>query len=231
MKRFYKAVSVEAAEDGFLVRLDGRELRSPAKAPLRLPTRALAEALAGEWDRQGEELKPLTMPLMRLVSTATDVVPGRRDAIRREVAAYGGTDLVCYRADAPPDLVAIQAAAWDPLLAWVRMRYDAALHVTAGVVPVAQPATALKALSRAVAALDDRRLTVLQACVTATGSLVLGLALLDGRIDAAEAARLSRLDESYQARRWGEDWEETERAARVAAEIASARHLLELLPA
>lgn len=229
VKRFYKTVAVGQDADGFLIRLDARELRTPAKAPLRLPVRALADGLAAEWDRQGEDLRPSTMPLMQLVSTALDVVPEKRDLIRRELVGYAGTDLLCYRAEGPAELVALEAEAWDPLLDWLRSRYDAALRVTAGIVPVAQSPTALGTLARAVSALDDLRLATLQTIVIATGSLVLGLALLDGRLDAAEAARLARLDEAYQSERWGEDWETTERAERVAADIASARRLLDLL--
>jgi chaperone required for assembly of F1-ATPase len=231
VKRFYKTVGVEEAADGFLIRLDARELRTPAKAVLRLPTQALAEALAAEWAEQGEDLKPTTMSLMQIVSTAVDIVPARREIIRRELVGYAGTDLLCYRAETPLELAALEAAAWDPLLDWLLARYDAALQVTAGIVPITQSPNAIEALARVVAALDDAHLAILQIVVGQTGSLVLGLALLEGRIDAADAARLARLDEAYQNARWGEDWETTERAERVARDIANARRALDLLDA
>ncbi|MGE5145245.1 MAG: ATP12 family chaperone protein [Candidatus Eiseniibacteriota bacterium] len=222
MKRIYKHVAVAAGEGGFGVTLDGRPVRTPGRAPLTVASRALAEAIAEEWRAQGDTVEPETMPLTRLASTALDLVPARRPAIVGEAAAYAGTDLVCYRAEAPVELVARQQAAWQPLLDWAAGRYGAALAVTTGVVPRPQPPEALAALRRAVEAEDDLSLVALHAATVAAGSLVIALALLEGRIDAAEAFALSQLDETFQIERWGEDSEATRRRAALRDDLAHA---------
>jgi chaperone required for assembly of F1-ATPase len=233
MKRFYgKAEAVPVTEPaGFGVAIDGRILRTPAKRSMVLPTAVLAEAIAAEWQAQTDEVRPHTMPLMRLASTGLDIVEPRRAAVVDEVARYAGTDLVCYRAADPPSLVARQQAMWGPLIDWATLRYDAPLTVTSGVVPVAQPANTLRAFRTAVEAYPTLKLTALQAATAVCGSLVLALALLEGRIDAAEAFAAAQLDESFQIEQWGEDAEASKRRAALAADIEAAARFHALLRA
>lgn len=223
-KRFWKAASVVEAEGGYGIALDGRTVKTPAKAALVVPTRALAEALAAEWEAQAELVNPATMPTTRTANSAIDKVRPQRAEVAELVAAYGGTDLLCYRAEAPDALVARQEALWDPLLDWAAQALRAPLAVTRGVVPVAQSEAALAALQAEVAALDEWQLSALHDLVGITGSLVLGLAVAHGRIPVEEAWTLSRIDEDWQAEQWGLDEEAAEHAAlRRAALLDAAR--------
>jgi chaperone required for assembly of F1-ATPase len=228
MKRFYKTVSVVPAGGGFGVALDGKTIKSPAKADLVLPSRALAEAVAAEWEAQAGEVVPSSMPLMQLAATAIDKVAPNRELIIDTIAPYGGTDLLCYRAEAPAALAARQAAAWQPLLDWAMTAHDAPLTTTSGIVHQAQPEASLAALRATVAAQDDWRLTALHQATALTGSLIIGLALLAGRIDADEAFELAELDASFQIERWGEDAEAAARRAALRAELQAAQRLIAL---
>ncbi len=227
-RRFYRRVAVIAGDGGFVVALDDRPAKTPAKAILALPTAELAAAIAGEWEAQGEFVDPRTMPLTRLAATALDRVPGHRDAIIDGITAYGASDLLCYRADTPQELVVRQDHAWQPLLDWAAARWGATLTVTRGVVPVVQPASALDALRSAVAAFSDFPLTGLASAVQTTGSLIIGLALARAHIDAEAAYRLSLLDECFQAERWGIDLEAEQRRRHLADDIRSARMFIDL---
>jgi chaperone required for assembly of F1-ATPase len=229
MRRFYKAAMVEAVEGGFTVALDGKPVRTPAKAALTVASRALATAIADEWQTQANEIRPRALPLTRLASTALDLIVPRHAEIAADIAKYAGTDLVCYRAERPPDLVERQRRAWEPLIDWVALRYDAPLAVTVGVVPLPQPDTSLMALAAAVAAQDAMTLAALHLATAACGSLVLALALCEGRIDAEEAFTLSQLDESYEIEQWGEDAEQTQRRAALRDDILLAARFLALL--
>lgn len=230
IKRFYKAVAIAAQDGGVAVTLDGRAIRTPAGQPLRLPAAALAEAVAAEWQAQGDTVEPDTMPLMQLAATALDRVAAHRAAIIDELLRYAASDLLCYRAEEPADLVQRQQRVWQPLLDWAAERHGVVLCVTGGIMPVAQPEAALAALRRAMAPLDDWRLTALQAMTAATGSLLLGLALLDGRLDADHGFAAAQLDELYQAELWGDDLEAESRRSRLHADIAAAVRLVSLLP-
>ena len=229
MKRFYKEVTVAPAADGFDIRLDGRPVRTPAKAAMILPGAALADAVAAEWREQGEDIRPATMPLTALVSTTLDLTRNQREAVVAQLAAYAGTDLVCYRVAHPAELAAREARVWQPLLDWAALRYDAVLKVVTGIMPESQPEGACRALAAAVAAHDDWRLTALQVTVSACGSLVIGLALVEGRIDAAAAFEASQLHESFQIERWGEDPEAAKRRAALKDDIDGAARFLRLL--
>ncbi|MEQ9555810.1 MAG: ATP12 family protein [Rhodospirillales bacterium] len=239
MKRFYRAVTVApvvpegGADDGggeaFQILLDGRKVKSPVARVLAVPSRPLAEAVAAEWDAQSEKILPASMPLTQLAFTAIDRIAPQQAEVAARIARYGETDLLCYRATAPADLVRLQADSWDPLLAWAADDLGAALVVTDGIVPVDQPAAALAALAHAVSTLDAYRLTALAAVVQAAGSLVIGLALVRGRLDAAAAVALSQLDESYQSEKWGADKEALDRLGALQAEIAQAETFLGLL--
>lgn len=228
-RRFYKEATALADGDVWRIALDGKVVKTPARNPLSLPTRALAEAIAAEWNAQEAKVKPDSMPLMQLASTAIDRVAPDRARIVAETAGYAATDLVCYRAEGPAELVARQAAAWDPLLDWLRERYDVALQQGTGVMAIPQSDQALAALSRVVAAQDDLRLTALGVITGAAGSLAMGLAVLEGRIGPEAAAEAAQLDELYQAERWGSDPEAERRRAAQKADLVAARRFLDLL--
>lgn len=232
MKRFYKLVTAEKQPDGSaIVLLDGRRLKTPAKADFVLPGLALGEAVAAEWAAQGNEIKPHEMPLTRLAATAIDRVQAAPRHAAEEVVRYGDTDLLSYRADEPPELAARQAQEWQPILDWFRERYDVQIAVTSGIVAVKQPAELQPRLTRICATLDAFRLTALHTATGATGSVVLGLALLEGAIDAATAHRLGLLDELFQVERWGEDEEAAARRAALRSELDAVQRFLALLNA
>ena len=229
MKRFYKEAKVVSADGAFAVELDGKPLRTPEKRALIVPTRELAEAIAGEWQGQGLTVKPLSLPLTRLVSTAIDRVPPRRADVIAEIAKYATTDLLCYHADEPRELAERQQKIWQPLLDWAEARLGASFVVTQGVSPVAQAPATLAAIERAVAAHDAMRLVTLHLATTACGSVVLGLALLAERISAAEAFAAAQLDETFQIERWGEDAEQTRTRAALQEDIALVTRFAALL--
>lgn len=229
MKRFYREAVPVAGERGHGVALDGKPLRTPAKAALIVPTAVLAGAIAAEWRAQGAEIAVPAMPLTRLASTAIDLVASRRDAIVAETANYAGTDLICYRATHPPVLVKRQLMVWQPLLDWLTEYFDAPLHVTTGVTPVAQPPASLAALKAVVASHDAMHLTALRLATAASGSLAIGLALLRRRLHAEAAFAAAELDESFQIERWGEDPEQTKRRAALRDDLELAERFAELL--
>lgn len=229
MKRLYKQATTRPVGDNWGVALDGRPLRTPGKSELILPSAALAAAIAAEWEAQNGDIRPATMPLFRLAATAIDRTSAQRQRVIGETAGYAGSDLVCYRAEQPAALAARQQAVWQPLIAWATARYDATLAVTAGIIPTRQSAAALKAFAAAVAALDDFRLTALHDLTATCGSLVIALALLEGRLDADQAFAASQLDETFQIEAWGEDSEATARRRSLASDIAAAARFLALL--
>lgn len=206
-KRFWKAAAAEPCEGGFTVRLDARPVKTPAKTPLVVPSLDLAHVIASEWDAQQGVIRPETMPATRAANSALDKVTPLFDAVVDEVAGYGGSDLLCYRAEGPIELVARQAEAWQPLLDWAEMEFDAPLVVTTGVIPVAQPQASLARLRAAVAAETAFGLAALHDLVAITGSLVVGLAIARGRVAGEHGFALSRIDEAWQIEQWGEDEE------------------------
>ena len=229
MKRVYRQVAATPVEGGWGIALDGRPMRTPAKNELVVPTGPLAEAIAAEWEAQRDEVRPATMPLTRLAATAIDRTARQREQIVAETANYAGTDLVCYRAEHPPELIARQQGVWDPLVEWAMQRYDAALSVTSGIVPQRQSPAALEAFAAAVAGQDDFRLTALHTLTAACGSLVIALALFEGRLDSETAFAASQLDESFQIEQWGEDSEAAARRKAIAEDIAAAARFAALL--
>jgi chaperone required for assembly of F1-ATPase len=228
-RRPYERVTVAASGTGFAVRLDEKPLKSPGGSPMVLPSAAMAEAIAAEWRAQGAKPDLLQLPMTRIAATALDRIPAVRDGVVAELAAYAETELVCHRAGEPPALVARQIALWQPLLDWLAQHYDAPLVVTAGVLPKAQPTASLQAIRRALMALDDFRLAGVSVAVAAAGSLVIGLALSAGRLDAAQAFDAAELDATFQIERWGEDEIARQRRAAVRAELETAAMFTRLL--
>ncbi len=230
-KRFYAEVAVAPEEGGHGILLDGRAVRTPGRRRLLLPTRAFAEAVAEEWRRQEDSIDAKTMPLTGLANAAIDRVAVAHGEIVDRLAGYADADLLCYRAADPPDLADRQAAAWQPLLDWAEGRYGAALRVTTGIVAIGQPEAAVAALKGAVAALEPFPLAALHLATTATGSLVVGLALLEGRLDAGEAYDVAFLDEAFQEERWGRDEDEQRRRRGIRRDIETAERAFALLRA
>lgn len=202
MKRFWKDVTVDA-ERG--VRLDDRPVRTPGRAPLMLPTAALAEAVAEEWRSVDGDINPRAMPLTGLANAAIDRVTPDSAAFAAGLAAYGESDLLCYRAESPPDLVDRQVALWDSPLEWARDRYDVHFEIVAGVMHRPQPDATIERLGAAIAARAAFELAPLSPIVTITGSLVLALALAERAMDAEAVWAAANLDEDWQAEQWGED--------------------------
>ena len=230
-QRFYKTAAAGPHEAGFALLLDGRVVKTPVRRPLAVASRAVAEALAAEWDGQGDRIDPSTMPITRIVNSAIDAVAGAMPEVRAEIVKYAGTDLICYRAEGPASLVVAQASAWDPLVAWAREALGARLVLADGVIPVSQDAAALAAVDRAVAAFDPLALAALSTATTLTGSAIIALAVARGRLTGEAAWAASLVDEEWQMKQWGRDeaamlarafrWREMKAAALILAALAS----------
>ncbi|HEY0267361.1 MAG TPA: ATP12 family protein [Rhizomicrobium sp.] len=228
MKRFYKEVSIAAADGGFCVLLDGKPVKTPARNSLLLPTDRLAMAVAREWRLQGDEIVATSMPLLRLANTVIDGVALRRDEVIGTILRFGENDLICYRAHQPRDLAQRQHDGWDPLLDWVRQRHGAAMRVAEGVGHIDQTPDALLALRQALQEHDAFTLGGLHVIASITGSVVLALAVVEGFTTGAHAFELSRIDEAYQAEKWGEDAEAQKRTVALARELDKAVELIAL---
>lgn len=204
-KRFWTQAAVCETAQGFAVALDGRPVKTPAKAPLVLPSRTMADAVAAEWDAQEDEIAPLTMPVTRSANAAIDKVTRQRDEVIAMLADYGDADLLCYRADSPERLARRQAESWDPALDWAAATYGARLAPHVGVLHQPQEADALNRLAAPLNAMTAFQLTALHDLVSLSGSLVLGLAASAGWQEADAIWRMSRLDEIWQQEQWGAD--------------------------
>lgn len=227
-KRFWKATEVAERANGYEVRLDGRSVRTPLKTLLVVPTEAFAERIAAEWEAQEKLVDPRTMPFTRAANAALDKVALQRAEVADMLSAYGGTDLLCYRATAPEALVARQAAAWDPMLDWAMQTYGARLQVTSGVVPVDQDPESLARLGQVVHGFDPFQLTGLHDLVAISGSLVLGLAVAAGNLTAELAFDMSRIDETWQIEQWGEDEDEALLVASKRLDYLRAKEIFDL---
>lgn len=227
MKRFYQDAAVVAGESGFEIHLDGRPVRTPAREPLALPTHRLAEAVAEEWRAQGDVVDPRSMPFTGLANGAIDQIAPNRESFAAGIARYAESDLLCYRAEGPTELVVRESAAWDPLLEWAMARYDVAFRVTQGIIPVAQPDETLARLTGVVTAFDSFTLAGLSTLVTLSGSLVCGLAVVEGGHDADLIWTAAEIDEAWEVEQWGEDKEAAARSAQRRHEFAMARAFCE----
>lgn len=231
MKRWYKDAAVQASQEGFGIALDGKPLNTPARTPIVLPTRALADAIAAEWAAQGEAIVLPAMRLTKMAATALDQIrPDPTHAIA-QIAEYATTDLLCHRADGPEDLRQRQDSTWQPVLDWAVMRYDAPLKVVTGVMPGRQAKAALWAIRVAVAEYDAMNLAGLLVATTGMGSVLLALALAERRIDTDQAWAATDLDEAYQREKWGEDPLAAKRRAEIEADLRAAGRFLDLLRA
>jgi chaperone required for assembly of F1-ATPase len=230
MRRFYKEAAVApAAAGGHALLLDGRPVKTPARHALELPTAALADAVASEWRAQGDTVDPRSMPLTGLANAAIDRVAPDPASFAAGLAAYGETDLLCYRADAPERLVARQSELWDPVLAWARRRFDIELKVVTGIIHEPQPAEAVARLRRAIAARGAFELAALSPLVTVGGSLIIALALVELAIGLDEAWAAAALDDQWQAEQWGQDEEAVLALANRRRDFEAGARLLELL--
>ncbi len=204
-RRFYATAGVAEHAQGFALTLDGRQARTPGRNPLVVPSRPVAQALAAEWQGQGEHIDPATMPLTRIVHSAIDRVAREMAPVRAEIAKYAGSDLVCYRGEGPGSLVAAQEAAWGPVLAWARESLGARFRLVEGIVAVEQPAESLAAVAAALAGLDPLRLAAVHVVTTLTGSALIALAVLNHALTPEEAWAAAHVDEDWQMEQWGRD--------------------------
>ena len=231
MKRFWKDVSLEQEVNGWGVMLDRRPVRTPARAPLLLPTERLARAVADEWSSVGDEIDPQGMPLTGLANAAIDRVAPDREAFASGLARYAEADLACYRAERPRALVDLQAASWDALLAWGRRRYDVDFCMTTGILHVVQPAATVDRLSHAVSTLDPFRLAGLSPLVTIGGSLLAALAVIEKTMTAEQAWDVVSVDERWQLEQWGSDSEAETALQNRRRDFFAAARFLDLLDA
>jgi chaperone required for assembly of F1-ATPase len=213
-RRFYKLVSLLVTDAGFALQLDGKTARTPARGPLVVDDTIVATAMMHEWNNQADIIDPATMPVTRLVNAALDGVARETEAVRAEIVRYAASDLICYRADTPQELAALQASAWDPLVTWARDALGAPLGLASGIIHVSQPPEVSHAVAEATTiVIRPLALAALSAVTTLTGSAIIALALARGRLTADEAWLAAHVDEDYQARVWGADDEAVLRQA------------------
>ena len=229
MKRFWKTAAATESDGGWTIELDGRPVRTPARATLTLPSQELAEAVASEWNAVEEKIDPRQMPLTGLANAAIDRVAADRQAFADSLGRYGESDLACYRAEGPRTLVERQEQQWDALLGWARRRFDVDFRTTAGIIHVPQPAATIERLRHAVGALDPFRLAALSPLVTIGGSLVAGLAVLEGALSPEQAWDAVSLDDRWQLEQWGSDAEAEVALENRRRDFFAAARFLELL--
>lgn len=204
-KRFWTSATPCDCDGGFTVTLDGRAVKTPAKAPLIVPSFPLAQAIAAEWDAQTGLVDPRTMPMTRSANAAIDKVRTQRDEVISLLCEYGDSDLLCYRATAPDGLVALQAQHWDPVLDWAARELAAPLAVGQGVMHVPQSPQSLAVFQSELNACNDFALAAVHDLISLSGSMVLALAVTRGHLPAPQAWTLSRVDEDWQISQWGLD--------------------------
>ena len=225
MKRFYKEAAVSPhASDFWQVTLDGRSVKTPTGKPLAVAAKGAADRICAEWDAQGEEILPDTMPLTRLANVAVERADARDDLVN-DIKAYGATDLLSYRKDSPADFAARQSAAFDPIMEWAAGK-GLPLRTTTGILAIEQDPLTLSRLAEHAAMYDDFSLTLFAHLTATYGSAVVALAVMQGRLEAGEAYDISQIDERYRADVWGEDEEATERAARIREETVAMAEVL-----
>ena len=228
MSKPWHEAQVEGDDAPFAITMAGKPVRTPSKRPVTVPSRALAEAILAEWHAQGDKVDPRTMPLTRYMNSILDTVADHRAGVIEQVAAYGASDLLCYRSGHPEPLVARQSAAWDGPLTWAAQAFAAPMVVTTGIIAVDQPETSLANLRAAVEAHDDVALAALYDLTAISGSLILALAVSEGHMDVESAWAACRVDEDWQVEQWGEDDLATRAAEDKHAAFLDAARLLDL---
>jgi chaperone required for assembly of F1-ATPase len=236
-KRFYKRATFDPTQEGFVICLDGKIIRTPQQKMLHCASQQLAAAIAAEWEAQTTHIDPDTMPLTRLLNIALDRVEIDREALLADITGYAENDLLCYRAPAADaalpidshseELRALQVQHFDPILTWIEARYGAAFSITQGLMPVPQPAASVQKIAAAFAAANDHELAALALMVPILGSALLALAVWQQHITAQEALAACRLDETVQARHWGEDGEVALAWAAKARDVSAAAIFLQ----
>ena len=229
MKRFWNQADAVERDGGWGVELDGKPLRTPARDLLTVPTKALAEAIASEWNEVGDKIDPGTLPLTGLANAAVDRVTPDKEAFAKGIARYAEADLACYRAEGPSALVDRQTESWDALIGWGRRRFDVDFRTTRGIVHVDQPAATVDRLSHAVAALDPFRLAGLSPLVTISGSLLAALGVLEGTLMPDQAWDAVTVDDRWQLEQWGSDAEAEAAIDNRRRNFMAAARFLELL--
>lgn len=229
MKRFYEAARVKPSPEGFSIGLDERPVRTPGRALLAVPSKALAAAIADEWNAQSEKIDPRSMPLTGLANAAIDRIAPDKETFARGLAVYGESDLLCYRAEGPAPLVRRQAELWDPILAWARRRYDVDFELVGGIIHRAQPANTLGQLNQAVHSRSPFELAGLSPLVTISGSLLVALALAEQAVGLDQAWAAASLDEQWQIDQWGKDEEAVKALAGRRRDFAAGARFLTLL--
>lgn len=229
MKRFWKAVTAKRGEHGWIIELDGKPLRTPARAVLELPNEAMAQAIAAEWAGIGEDIDPRAMPLTGLANAALDRIAPDPGAFAEGLAKYAEADLACYRAEGPSELADRQSAEWDPLLAWARRRFDVEFTETSGLLHVDQPQSTVERLAREVHQLGPFQLAALSPLVTIGASLIAALAVHDEAMSAAQAWAAVSLDERWQIEQWGADAEAEQALENRRRDFIAGAQFLDLL--
>lgn len=230
MKRFYKKAEAGTAPGGHVVRLDGKPVKTVLQQSLIFASKDLAEAVAAEWDSQGAEIVPSSMPLMQLAGTMVDKSKGPdRQAMNVELLKYGASDLVCYFATEPPELVKRQEAAWLPLLSWLAEAHGIALERVSGIQYHNQPSGALERLKDLLEGMEPALFTVTQSATASCGSVVIALALADGYLDADSAYEAASVDETFQMEKWGEDAVARKRLDSIKSDLAAIARFRDLI--
>lgn len=228
LKRFYVKAGVSETSGNFAITLDDKQVRTPSRRPLAAPSRAIAEAIAAEWQAQGEMIDPTTMPLTRLANSVIDAVVDQADAVTDDIAKYFGSDLLFYRAGHPQTLVAREAACWDPVLFWAAEAFGAHFILAEGIVHVRQPDQAIAA-ARAALPSDPWSVAAFHVVTTITGSALLGLALTHGVLDQDQVWAAAHVDEDWNIEQWGVDDEVAARRAARLVDFKAAANVLRWL--
>ena len=229
MRRFYKKVEKVKDNDGWTILLDGKSIQTPARQTLFLPTIALAENIVLEWEEQGLEIDPLTMPLTGYAYSAIDRSQPMKNQLIEQICAYAQSDVLCYRVEKPIDLAERQEAEWQPVLDWLSVSRGIDLRVTSGINHVEQEPVVLELVKSNVSSFDQYQLTGLHAVTISSGSVVLALALIDKFIDFEKILELSSLEELYQMEKWGRDIETIQRHDALRQEIYNADRFMEFV--
>lgn len=228
MKRFYKDVSVSEKNKMFMVLLDGKTIKTPQKSLCLMPTKAMALAVAKEWDDQKEDIAPFSMPITKLMNTTIDRIAARRSEIIDELVGFAGSDQVCYRAEDPQDLVALQCKVWDPLLDRIKTLHEIELTQTSGIIFQEQDPEQILKIRALIENIEDFPLMAFYGMTTVCGSITIGINLFEGHISMKDAWDAGHLDENYQVSKWGSDYEAEDRRDNLKTELENSVRFLSL---